>query len=101
MGPARALQGMPQRGSPRRDVITLCGMQLPSQAPIFHYLSHLLARPAWEQKARDDFMGTLFADLARSQYLPMNAFERLQILNTILIALGGMRDGLTANVLGP
>ena len=30
-------------------------------------------------------MGTAVADLARYQYLPLNAFERVQLLNTILI----------------
>ena len=30
-------------------------------------------------------MGTAAADLARYQYLPLNAFERVQLLNTILI----------------
>ena len=39
----------------------------------------------WEQKARDDFVGTAAVDLARYQYLPLNAFERVQLLNTILI----------------
>ena len=60
-------------------------MRLPLQPPIFHYLGHLLAHPTWEQKARDDFVGTAAADLARYQYLPLNAFERVQLLNTILI----------------
>ena len=30
-------------------------------------------------------MGTVSADLARYQYVPMNTFERVQLLNTILI----------------
>ena len=30
-------------------------------------------------------MGTAAADLARYQYLPLNAFERVQLLNTVLI----------------
>ena len=30
-------------------------------------------------------MGTAATDLARYQYLPLNAFERVQLLNTIVI----------------
>ena len=41
--------------------------------------------PTWEQKARDDFVGTAAADLVRYQYLPLNAFEQVQLLNTVLI----------------
>ena len=74
-----------QRGIPHTDCIEWCGVQLPLQAPIFHYLGHLLAHPSWEQKARDYFMGTVCADLARYRFLPLNAFERVQLLNAILI----------------
>ena len=82
--PARC-QGVAWRGSPRRDMIAWCGTQLPIQSPIFHYLGHPMAHPAWEQKARDDFMGTISTDLAWFQYLRMNTFERAPLHNTILI----------------
>ena len=86
-----------------RDAITWGDARLPLQPPIFHYIGHLLAHPSWEQKERDDFVGTAVADLARYQYLPLNAFEgyacpetwclcalvnafeRVQLLNTVLI----------------
>ena len=83
--PPSRRQGVARRESPTRDTITWGDARLPLQPPIFHYLGHLLAHPTWERKARDDFMGTAAADLARYQYLPLNAFERVQLLNTILI----------------
>ena len=58
---------------------------IPLQAPIFHYRGHLLAHPAWEQKAQDDYIGTICADLARYRMLPLTAFERIQLLNTVLM----------------
>ena len=83
--PPSRRQGVARRESPTRDAITWGDARLPLQPPIFHYLGHLLAHPTWEQKARDDFVGTAAADLARYQYLPLNAFERVQLLNTVLI----------------
>ena len=83
--PPSRRQGVAPRESPTRDTITWGDARLPLQPPIFHYLGHLLAHPTWEQKARDDFVGTAAADLARYQYLPLNAFERVQLLNTVLI----------------
>ena len=58
------------------DVLDRQGDTIPLQAPIFHYLRHLLAPPAWEQKARDNYMGTVCAYLAY-RTLPLNAFERV------------------------
>ena len=83
--PPSRRQGVARRESPTRDTITWGDARLPLQPPIFHYLGHLVAHPTWEQKARDDFVGTAAADLARYQYLPLNAFERVQLLSTILI----------------
>ena len=83
--PPSRRQGVVRRESPTRDAITWGDGRLPLQPPIFHYLGHLLAHPFWEQKAHDDFMGTAASDLARYQYLPLNAFERVPLLNTILI----------------
>ena len=50
--------------------------------PIFYYPSHLIAHPAWEQKARVDFISTVAAALARYRLLPLNAFERVQLITT-------------------
>ena len=76
---------MVRRESPTKDAITWSDARLPLQPPIFHYLGHPLAHPTWGQKARDDLVGTAASDLARYQYLPPNAFERVQLLNTVLI----------------
>ena len=85
MGPPARRLGVARRCSPHKDVITLCGTQLPLQDPTFHYLGHLMAHPVWEQKARDDFIGTMCADLDRYKCLTMNAFKRVQLFNAILL----------------
>ena len=78
-------QAVVRRESPTRDAITWGDARLPLQPPIFHYLGHLLPHPTWEQMSRDDFVGTATSDLARYQCLPLHAFGRVQLLNTILI----------------
>ena len=80
-----AMHEYPRMESPTRDAVTWGDARLPLQPPIFHYLGHLPAHPTWEQNARDDFVGTAAVDLARYQYLPLNAFERVPLLNTSLI----------------
>ena len=62
--PPSRRQGVAQRESPTRDAVTWGDARLPLQPPIFHYVAHLLAHPTWEQKARDDFVGTAASDLA-------------------------------------
>ena len=84
-GPPSCRHGVARREPPTRDAITWGDARLPLQPPIFHYLGHLLAHPTWEQKARDDFVGKAAADLVRNQYLPLNAFERVQLLTPLLI----------------
>ena len=83
--PPSRREAVARRESPTRGAITWGDARLRLQPPIFHYLGHLLAHPTWEQKARDDFVGTTAPDLARYQYLPLNAFQRVQLLNTVLI----------------
>ena len=77
-------QGVVRRESPTRDAVTWSDARLLLQPPIFHYLGHVLAHPTREQKARDDFPGTAACGLAY-QCLPLNAFKRVQLLNTVLI----------------
>ena len=77
--------GREKRRAPSHDVMIWQGVTMPLQAPIFHYLGHMLARQAWEQKARDDYIGTICADLPRYRMLPLNAFERIPLMNTVLM----------------
>ena len=55
--PPSQRQGVARRESPTSDSITWGDARLPLFFS-YHYLGHLLAHPTWEQKARDDFMGT-------------------------------------------
>ena len=53
--------------------------------PIFRYLGHTIAHPSWAQRARDEVLAKVESDLTRYRALPLNAFERVQLLNSVLI----------------
>ena len=53
--------------------------------PIFRYLGHTIAHPSWAQRARDAVFAKVESDLTRYRALPLNAFERVQLLNFVHI----------------
>ena len=53
--------------------------------PIFRYLRRTIAHPSWAQRARDEVLAKVESDLTRYRALPLNAFERVQLLNSMLI----------------
>ena len=53
--------------------------------PILRYLGHILARPSWAHKARSDYLGMVQADLAQYQSVPLNGWERAQLVNFVLL----------------
>ena len=53
--------------------------------PIFRYLGHTIAHPSWAERARDEVWAKVGSDLTRYRTLPLNAFERVQLLNSVLI----------------
>ena len=55
------------------------------KAPAFKYLSHYLAHPANQAGVHANILSRAQADVARFGHLPLNNFERAQLLNSILI----------------
>ena len=51
----------------------------------FQELAHIVAQPSWAQKAQDTIIARVDANLARYTMVPLNAFERVQLLNSVLI----------------
>ena len=51
--------------------------------PPYRYLGHTIAHPSWAQ--RDEGLAKVECDLTRYRALPLNAFERVQLLNSVLI----------------
>ena len=52
---------------------------------IFRYLGHTIAHPLLAQKARDKVLAKVESDLTQYSALPLNAFERVKLLNFPLI----------------
>ena len=55
------------------------------KAPAFKYPGHYLAHPAYQAGVHADILSRAQADVARFGHLPLNNFERAQLLNSILI----------------
>ena len=53
--------------------------------PILRYLGHTLAHPSWAQRVKDEVLAKVESDLTRYRALLLNAFERVQLLNSVLI----------------
>ena len=53
--------------------------------PILQYLGHIFAHPNWAHKARFDYMGLIQSDLAAYTEIPMNGWERAQLVNSVLV----------------
>ena len=53
--------------------------------PIFRHLGHIMAHPSWARRARDEVLAKVESDLTWYRALPLNAFERVQLLNSVLI----------------
>ena len=47
--------------------------------------SHTIAHPSWAQRAKDEVLAKVESHLTRYRALPLNAFERVQLLNSMLI----------------
>ena len=54
------------------------------QPPIFKYLGHTMAHPEWVKQAHAIFMEQAQAELAGYERLPLNAWERVELINTVL-----------------
>ena len=53
--------------------------------PILRYLEHLMAHPSRAHKARGDYFRLVQPDLAQYQSVPLNGWERAQLVNFVLL----------------
>ena len=56
-----------------------------AKAPAFKYLGHYLAHPAYQAGVHAEILSRAQANVARFGHLPLNNFERTQLLNSVLI----------------
>ena len=66
------------------DHIQWAGDRIRVQPPIFKYLGHVLAHPSWVHKAHNNFLEEARVDLAAYERLPLNAWERVELVYTVL-----------------
>ena len=76
-----------KRHMPLHDVLRWNGKDILMQPPppMFRYLGHTIVHPSWAQRARDEVLDEAESDLTRYGILPLNGFERVQLLNFVLI----------------
>ena len=55
------------------------------KVPAYRYLGHYLANPAYQAEVHADILPRAQADVAQFGHLPLNNFERAQLLNSVLI----------------
>ena len=61
------------------------GQHIKARSPVFSYLGHMIAHPAHVSLARSQILAEVKSDLNRYKQLPLNAFERVQLVNSVLI----------------
>ena len=52
---------------------------------MFSYLGHMIAHPTHASLARSEILAEVKSDLNRYKQLPLNTFERVQLVNSVLI----------------
>ena len=53
--------------------------------PIVIYLGHIIAYPQWAHKARSDYLDLITSDVVQYAHIPMDGWERKQVVNSILM----------------
>ena len=53
--------------------------------PIFSHPGHIIAHPEWAHKARSDYLVLIRSDLAQYAHIPMDGWERKQVVISILM----------------
>ena len=61
------------------------GQHIKARSPVFSYLGHMIAHPANVSLARSQILAEVKSDLNRYKQLHLNAFERVQLVNSVLI----------------
>ena len=69
----------------RKHQVHWAGHTITASPPLFKCLGHLIAHPTMLQSARADIQHTVQCDLARYRTLPLDAFERTQLLSSVLM----------------
>ena len=69
---------------------------IPIQPPVMAYLGHVLAHPIQEDTAWDMVTTQLHHEVAAYRTLPLNVYERVAIINAVLI-LGGLTGGFSSD----
>ena len=67
------------------EPITWQHQQIPVHPPILTYLGHVLAHPTQEETAWDMVTTQLYHDIAAYRTLPLNAYDKVTIINAVLI----------------
>ena len=67
------------------EPITWQHQQLPVRPRILTYLGHVLAHPTQEETARDMATTQLYHDIAAYGTLPLSGYEKVTIINAVLI----------------
>uniref|UniRef100_A0A7S1I1G4 Uncharacterized protein n=1 Tax=Eutreptiella gymnastica TaxID=73025 RepID=A0A7S1I1G4_9EUGL len=66
------------------DHVDWAGDRVLEQPPIFKYLGHTLAHLSWVHKAHNNFLEEDRTELAAYERLPLNTWERVELVNTVL-----------------
>ena len=77
--------------------ITWQGQRLTVRPPILTYLGHIPAHPAQEDHSWDMVTNQLRHDVAAYKTLPLNGFEMVAIINTVLIPRWTYRGPVLGN----
>ena len=67
------------------EPITLQHQQLPVRPPILTYLGHVVAHPTQEETALDMVTTQLYHDIAAYRTLLLNGYQKVAIVNAVLI----------------
>ena len=97
-------QGRAERGQQNHwakdynlEPITWQHQPIPVRPPIMTYLGHALAHPTQEDTAWDMVTTQLHHDIAAYRTLPLNAYEKVAIINTVFIPRWAYRGVFLGN----
>ena len=69
----------------RKHQVQWAGHPITTSPPLFKYLGHLIPHPSIVTSARAYIHHTIRCDLARYRMLPLDTFERTQLLSSVLM----------------
>ena len=74
-----------QKAPEAAEKLEWLGDEIWIRPPVFRYLGHTLAHPEWTTEAQQLFPDGVHADLTRYEDLPLNAWERVELINSVLM----------------